>query len=208
MKFSAIVPILALAGAPIVTAAPVASSTGCEITAEIIQQIAPTSTTCSETSECRTNVQVAPLFNEAVKGLSPGAAAAVLALTAFESDDYKFKRNKFPGRPGQGTSNMQMINFNVEFAESIPELLSAITQLGSIDSSDQMKNQLLDLVIDDKFNFRSGPWFLTSQCSKAVVDELASASDKAFADYMACVGTTLTPERTAYWTRAKTALNL
>ncbi|KAI1820036.1 hypothetical protein F4861DRAFT_92240 [Xylaria intraflava] len=204
MKFSAIPVIVALAGATI--AWPLAARDD-RVTAAIIGQIAPSSLSCTDTTECRTNVQAAPLLSAATANLSTGATAAVIALTAYESGDYKYKRNKYPGRPGQGTSNMQMINYNILYAGSIPDLQEAVNQLGSIDTDDK-KNQLLDLVVDDKYNFGSGPWFLTTQCARDVLGELEHATDQGFTAYMNCIGTDLTPERTAYWTRAKTAFNL
>ncbi|KAI1434662.1 hypothetical protein GGR50DRAFT_387180 [Xylaria sp. CBS 124048] len=205
MRFTTAVPaILALVGAT--TAAPLTARDD-KVTADIIARIAPLSQSCSDTNECRTNVQAAPFISAATANLSTGATAAVIALTAFESADYKYKRNKYPGRPGQGTSNMQMVNYNILYAQSIPALQSAVAQIGSITTDDQ-RNELLDLLVDDKYNFGSGPWFLTTQCSPEVLTELDQGTDAAFSAYMACVGTDVTSDRLAYWTRAKAAFNL
>jgi hypothetical protein len=183
---------------------------GERMAADIIGDIAPQSLSCAETTECRTNTQVAPFMIDAMKkyGLqSAGQIAAVLSLTAFESGDYKYKHNVSPGRPGQGTSNMQMIDFNVEYANSIDALKDKVTTIGTPDSDDK-KNQVLALVNTDEYNFGTGPWFLTTKCKPDVVDGLAKATDDAFAAYMACVGVTVTDDRKAYWTRAKTAFGL
>ncbi|KAI0533917.1 hypothetical protein GGR58DRAFT_484811 [Xylaria digitata] len=210
MKYSfAISAGLALAG--LTSAAPLAAREA--KAADIIAKIAPTSTSCASSDECRTNVQAAPFFIDAFwnYGLrSYGQMAAVLALTAYESADYKYKHNVYPGRPGQGTSNLQMLKFNILYAKSIPELKDAVAALGSISDTDtsDKANQLLALVTPDKYNFGSGPWFLNTQCDPKVKDDLVKGTDEAFKAYMDCVGVTLDEGRTAYWTRAKEAFGL
>ncbi|KAI1268786.1 hypothetical protein F5Y18DRAFT_167059 [Xylariaceae sp. FL1019] len=208
MKLSlAILAGLALAGnavaAPLVERATMA--------ADIIAAIAPKSKSCAgRGDECMTNVQIAGPFVAAMNQYDlkyPAQIAAVLALTAFESDEYGYNRNQFPGRPGQGTSNMQMIDYNVKYAESIPALKDKVAAIGD-PSTDDKKNQVLDLVTDVNYNFGSGPWFLSTQCSKDVVEGLKVATDAAFAAYMGCVGVEATADRTAYWTAAKTAFGL
>ncbi|KAI1172403.1 hypothetical protein F4777DRAFT_590583 [Nemania sp. FL0916] len=208
MKFSSTLSAgLALAGMAV--AAPLEVRDG-KSAAQIIGEIAPNSLTCADASECRTNVQAAPFLIDAMSkyGLkSSGQIAAVLSLTAFESVDYKYKHNISPGRPGQGTSNMQMIDFNVEYAQSIDELKTQVGAIGST-ATDDAKNKVLALVTDDKYNFGSGPWFLTTKCPPDVVSGLTAGTDAAFNAYMSCVGVTVTPDRMAYWTRAKAAFGL
>ncbi|KAI5862578.1 hypothetical protein GGS23DRAFT_597377 [Durotheca rogersii] len=178
--------------------------------AAIIAEIAPGSASCDGTPDCRTADQAAPFLIEAMAkyGLtSPGQIAGVLALSAFESVDFKFKHNVFPGRPGQGTSNMQMFPFNILYAQSISELAGQVSGV-SADAPDAQKNEILDLLADDKYNFGSGAWFLTTQCGSDVVEGLKSGSDASFAAYMACVGVGLDGDRQAYWTRAKQAFGI
>ncbi|KAI0876867.1 hypothetical protein GGS24DRAFT_498490 [Hypoxylon argillaceum] len=207
MKFSTTLSAgLALAGMS--AAAPVVARD--KSAAEIIGIIAPASLSCADATECRTNVQAAPFLIAAMaqyKLQSPGQIAAVLALTAFESVNYQYKHNVSPGRPGQGTSNMQMIDYNVEYAKSIPALADKVAALGDITGTDK-QNQLLALVNADEYNFGSGPWFLTTKCTPEVVSGLQAGTDAAFSAYMGCVGVQLTDDRTAYWTRAKTAFGL
>ncbi|KAI0125551.1 hypothetical protein BJ170DRAFT_684814 [Xylariales sp. AK1849] len=177
--------------------------------AAIIAKIAPASASCSDTTECRTAEQAAPFLIAAMakyQVTTPGEIAGALALMAFESDDFKYKHNISPGRPGQGTANMQMINFNIEYANSIPELATKVTDLGAVASDDQ-KNQLLALVEDDEYNFGSGPWFLTTKCAN-IRSQLATGTDAGFAAYMGCVGVSVTDDRNAYWVRAKQAFGL
>ncbi|KAI1360008.1 hypothetical protein F5Y08DRAFT_344126 [Xylaria arbuscula] len=216
MKYSAAISAgLALAG--FASAAP--ASVRCretEVTADMIAAIAPTSTSCATTDECRTNVQVVDPFNAAFEkyGLNAaGQKAAVLALTSLESAEYVYKHNVSPGNPGQGTSNMQSFTFNLEYAQSIPELKSqpAVTAIGNAASATAAQmNAVLDLLKDDKYNFASGPWYMTTQCPDTVT-ALASGTnlDAAFNTYItSCVGTTMTEKRLEYWTSAKKAFGL
>ncbi|KAI4869979.1 hypothetical protein F4820DRAFT_443461 [Hypoxylon rubiginosum] len=180
--------------------------------ADIVAQISPNSKTCAETTECRTAEQAGPLLADAMAkyGLDQaGQIAAVLALTAFESVDFQFKHNVSPGRPGQGTSNMQMFNFNLEYAQTFPELKDQVAGV-TADADDAKKNEVLALVEDDKYNFGSGPWYMTNKCA-AAKDALSAGKDldAGFQAYMTCVGVpSVTEDRLAYWTRAKQAFGL
>ncbi|GAP82637.2 hypothetical protein SAMD00023353_0101710 [Rosellinia necatrix] len=197
---------LALAG--IAAAAPLQARRD-QSAAAIIAAISPNSVNCAEATECRTNVQAAPFLIRAMAdyGLdSPGQIGAVIALSAFESVDFKYKHN-LSNNPGQGTSNMQMANFNKEFALSIDALKEQATAIGDISNPDNA-NKILALVTADEYNFASGAWYLTTKCPE-VADSLRAATDAAFTDYMEkCVGVTMTPERAAYWARAKAAFGL
>ncbi|KAF7539411.1 hypothetical protein G7054_g2199 [Neopestalotiopsis clavispora] len=133
--------------------------------------------------------------------------AGILALMAYESVNFAYKRNKSPGRPGQGTANMQMSNFNVEYAASLTDLASQVAALGDITTDDQ-KNALLDLLVDDAYNFGSGAWYYVNKCTDAQKTALKAGDDAGFAAYMACVDVTVTDDRSAYWTRAKAAIGL
>ncbi|TRX98979.1 hypothetical protein FHL15_000321 [Xylaria flabelliformis] len=214
MKFTAAISVgLGLAG--ITNAAPLTTRTT-KSAAEIILAIAPDSGTCSSAkTECRTNMQVGPLMAKAAAqyGLDHAAPiAAVLALTAFESVEYQFNTNQ--GRnAGQGTSNMQMYSYNLLYAQSIPALadplgkLGTPAELGGTKDPDLM-NKVRALVITDQYNFGSGFWFLTKQCKPEVIQQLKDNADAGFAAYMQCVGVTPTPDRQAYWTKAKNAFGL
>lgn len=181
--------------------------------ASIIKQIAPNSVSCAgATADCRTANQIAPHAAHAMAqyGLySPKEMAAVLALMAFESADFKYKHNVYPGRPGQGTANMQMPNFNLKYAQSIPAVKCKVAGIGSTDGLPAAKlNEILALVTPDEYNFGSGPWFLATQCPGSVRDALKGNVDEGFKQYMACVGVSVTSERLAYFDRAKQAFHL
>ncbi|KAL2066221.1 hypothetical protein VTL71DRAFT_2292 [Oculimacula yallundae] len=183
---------------------------------DILLQIAPTSNTCSGApvpAECATNVQAAPFLISAMQKYeiySVPEMAAVLSVVAFETADFKYNTNKFPGRPGQGTRNMQMANYNLLYAQSIPELatpLSAITTSSSIAGlSDEKLNAIRALVLPDEYSWASGAWFLTTQCAN-IRPALQTGSRVGFGAYMGCLGVTASDDRLAYWKRATAAFS-
>lgn len=79
--------------------------------AKAIAAIMPQASSCDGADfpdECRTAAQAAPFISKACADLSDGECAATVALMGLESVDMRFKHNVSPGRPGQGTANMQM----------------------------------------------------------------------------------------------------
>ncbi|KXJ91780.1 hypothetical protein Micbo1qcDRAFT_161802 [Microdochium bolleyi] len=189
------------------------------VASDIIATIAPKSTSCADTKECRTNVQVGEAFIQAFLAYEiyqPAAMASILALVALESGEFKYKRNLQHANPaddqkihwGQGTSNMQLATFNLEFARSFPELAS---QVGTPGDTMEAKNKILDLVVDDKYNFKSGPWFYATQADCAPAREAfkGTDADAGYQAHMKCVGVDASnAERMQYWTLAKKAFNL
>lgn len=212
MKYSQITTALLLASSSL--AAPLNTTCAIEARADtaasIISKIAPTAAACTASdTDCRTPEEAAPYLINALSKygvINVAEIAGVLALMAYESDDFKYKTNS-KGTPGQGTANMQMFAYNLQYAQSIPELADKVSALGTITTDDQ-KNQLLALVTDDNYNFGSGPWFYTTQCDSSVQTELQQGTDAGFAAYMSCVGVDVTDARTAYWTAAKLAFGL
>ncbi|KAF9884333.1 hypothetical protein FE257_001846 [Aspergillus nanangensis] len=181
-----------------------------KITPQQIETIAPKSKSCENApspEECATSEQAATNIAqsfETYKVTSPAEQAAVIALMAFESMDFEYNKNHFPGVPGQGTRNMQSPEFNAKYAASIPALADKL-QAASGDPA-KVLNVLLS---DEKYDFGSGAWFLTSQCSKEVRSNLQSGSEAGWKDYISsCVGTDANDERKAYWTRAVKALGV
>jgi hypothetical protein len=77
----------------------------------VIEAIMPKSTSCEGAefpNECRTAEQAAPFVAKALIPFSNEEKAALLALMGFESVDFRYKHNVFPGVEGQGTANMMM----------------------------------------------------------------------------------------------------
>ena len=88
--------------------APKAETPG-SLTAANLIAISPATASCSGASfpdECADATQAATALNKAFstyKITSKGEKAAIVAYELFESGDFKYKKNHFPGRPGQGT---------------------------------------------------------------------------------------------------------
>jgi hypothetical protein len=196
---------------------PIAGRAATLTAAQAILQIAPTSGSCSAApaaGECATNEDAANALIPAMQkyGIySPPEIAALLSLMAYETADFKYNINHFPGRPGQGTRNMQMSNYNLLYAQSIPELassLSAITTSSSTNGlSDDQLNAIRALVLPDQYSFGSAAWFLTTQCPQTRT-QLQAGGQAGYEAYLSCVGVSATSDRLAYWDRANTAFNL
>lgn len=178
--------------------------------AAIIAEVAPSTVDCAAGGECVKSDVIGPLLVQAMQqyGIyNPAQMAGIIALTAFESVEYTFKHNVSPGRPGQGTSNMQMFKFNLKYANSIPELAGQVAGVGE-DAPDDKKNEVLSLVNDNKYNFGSGPWYFSTQCTPDVQEALKKGDDAGFVAYMGCVGVTVDPKRQGYWDAARKAFGL
>jgi hypothetical protein len=99
---------LLLCSSMLVSAKPV-HTRNISLTPEQLIEIAPTSTTCEgapAAGECATAKQAAPAISKAFKKYgvtSPAEQAALISLMAFETDDFKYNKNHFPGVPGQGS---------------------------------------------------------------------------------------------------------
>lgn len=107
---------------------------------------------------------------------------------------------------------MQSAAFNFLYASSIPALKSRLLKIaGNAKTADSLSAKQVNMVRDlltlnDNFDFGSAAWFLTTQCSDRIRGELQNAGEAGWEHYITdCVGTTVTPERTAYWNRAMDA---
>jgi len=185
-----------------------------DMAAQMLLEIAPSSSSCVSTnSECRTNIQAAPYLIQAFidyKITNVHEMAAVLALVAFESVSFQFNTNQ-AGTAGQGTRNMQMFNYNYLYASSIPALQSQVTSIASSASSatTAQQNAIRALVLPDTYAWASAAWFLTTQCSSTIRQSLQAGGSAGWQAYISqCVGTTVTAERTAFWTAANTAFGI
>lgn len=180
--------------------------------ATIIEEIAPNAKSCDNSADCRTAKQAAPWIAQSMyenKIFSINQMAAIISLMAFESSDFKYKHNISPGRPGQGTANMQMAEYNLKYAKQLDGVKDKVADISSVDGlSDDKLNEILALVTPDKYNFGSGPWFLKTQCPSDVQSKLDQDIDTGFQAYMECVGVTVDDSRQAYFDRAKSAFGL
>jgi hypothetical protein len=185
----------------------------------IIAAVAPGTASCPGTDlnqECRNTEQVARALVRSFIDYGiyhPNQMAAITSLMAFESLDFKFKRNQNPEHYGQGTANQQSAQYNLLYAKSIPELEPLVREFASADAMtpDQKTSMLTAIIADDQWNFGTGAWFITSQCPD-VLDQLASNADAGFDAYMVCIGIPLEggidPKRTEYWNNAKAAFKV
>ncbi|KAI9651047.1 hypothetical protein NHQ30_001084 [Ciborinia camelliae] len=167
-------------------------------------------------NECATVAHAADSISYAVSGqdFQVGELGAIIALMAFESGDFKYNVHHFPSaNAGQGTRNMQMPGYNLQYARSIPELAGPLANITTANSTANLSSdaldQILNLVADDKYTWGSAGWYLKTQCPGSVRNGLAGASDEAWDAYLSCVGENATNTKLqGYWTRAKAALNL
>ncbi|MCJ1422019.1 hypothetical protein MMC32_008388 [Xylographa parallela] len=131
--------------------------------------------------------------------------AALVSLMAYETADFKYQNNYFPGNPGQGTRNMQSASFNLLYAKSIPALAPSIAALtggsaiGALSVS-QLNQVRALLTGNDYYDFGSAAWFLTTQCSAAVRAGLQTGTLAGWQTYVTdCIGTSATSDRQRIW---------
>ena len=159
---------------------------------------APFPEECASASVAAPNIaQSFSLFNID----SFGAQAALVAIMLFESGDFKYKVNHFPGVAGQGTRNMQSPAFNTKYADwiAVNGQDTSITQ-GSVAAASSDPAALLDLINTDRWSFASAAWFVSTQCDASQIQALGDGSQSSFESYLTgCVGTTVTEDRIAGW---------
>lgn len=182
------------------------------LTAENLVAIAPETASCAGAdfpNECADAAQAATALNKSFEtyGItSTGEQAAIIAYTLFESGNYKYNENHFPGRPGQGTRMMAMPPFVKLYATSVAGAESVATAEAA--GGDAGLKAVLALVnSDDEKSFGSAPWFLSSQCTSEIRAGLVAETIEGWHNFLtSCVGTTLAPERDTPWTAAKQVL--
>lgn len=225
-----LLPLLASA-AP--TPSPAAEST-IQVTAQQIQQIAPKSANCDNPpakGECATADQAAPNIAKSFEKYdvtSKAEQAAVIGLMAFESEEFRYSRNHFPGVEGQGSKppsvqivfdpdgvedrangddtarNMQSPAYNAKYASSIPAISDKVA------AANGDAGQILDILLaDEEYDFGSGAWFLTTQCDQSVRQALQSGNEEGWSGYISgCIGTDANEGRKGYWESAVKALGV
>lgn len=179
------------------------TSTPALLTISALENIAPASSTCAGALyplECRTATQALPFILASFAKYSithPSVQAALISLMAFESGDFKYNKNHYPapGRPGQGTRNMQSPALNALYAASL-----GLPSTGTPET-------VAEEVEADEYTFGSAAWFVVSQCPLAVRERMWSGEKQGWEDYLTgCVGTSVEEGRVEYWERALAAL--
>jgi hypothetical protein len=182
------------------------------LTAANLIAIAPATASCAGADfpeECADATQAAAAINKAFTTYqitSTGEQAALVAYMLFESGNFKYSKNHFPGRPGQGTRMMAMPPFVQKYASSIAGA-DAVAKAQAI-GGDAGLNAILALVnSDDEKSFGSAAWFLTSTCTPEIRAGLvAETTDGWHAFLTECIGTTAVAERDVPWIAAKQAM--
>ncbi|KAF2017929.1 hypothetical protein BU24DRAFT_420975 [Aaosphaeria arxii CBS 175.79] len=177
------------------------------ICASKIEAIVPSTVSCANAQfpeECADSSRAAPAISRSFTkyGInSKGEQSALVALMLFESGNFTFNKNHFPGVPGQGTKNMQSPAFNLLYAQSVFDNHT----VGYAQA--QGPEAVLRLVSNDNESFGSAAWFLSSQCNQTVRDSLATGTKEGWTTFLTgCVGTTDTPERDAVWVATNAVL--
>ena len=188
------------------------------ITAEQLIQIDSTTAACDGAgefaAECADAARAAPAISASFKkyGITtPGEQAALIAIMVFETGGFKYSKNHFSPegpRPGQGTRNMQMLPFNLKYANDV---LPAETASTAVAAGGDAVTAALNA--DDETSFGSAAWFLTTaqpdKCTQQIRDGLAAGTKVGWDAYLTqCVETTPDPTRDVPWTAAKAALGV
>ena len=200
--------LLALA-ASIATVSPVTQMN--KISAADIIKVATQASSCANppaAGECRTAAQAAPYVaisfsNFGIKDFN--SQAALLSLMLYESDNFKYAINHFPGVPGQGTRNMQSPQYNLEYAKWLSTVCKncGITPKQVTTAEAQGPVAVLKLVNTDEWGFGSAAWFLSTQCDASVKEGLKAGTEAGWEAYLtSCIGTTVNADRTAIWKKA------
>ncbi|KAL9127807.1 MAG: hypothetical protein Q9217_003391 [Psora testacea] len=178
------------------------------VTAAQLEAIMSTTKSCTANShsgdECVTAHEAAPWINHSFQtyGITTaGEAAGLIATIGKESGDFLYARHHF-GAPqvGQGTRNMQMPNFNIMYAQSIPAIKDQVAA-----ANGDAGKTLEILVSYGDYDFGSAAWFLTTYCQQ-VRSGLASGGDDGWNAYVTCLGASPGDGRLDYWHRAVQAL--
>lgn len=177
------------------------------ITASQLTQIAPTTVSCDGApfpEECADATTAATALNSSFKkyGITKAEEkAALIAYILFESGEFKYSKNHYPGRPGQGTRMMAMPNFIAEYASAAADPSALASAAGNVDAI------LATVNGDADKSFGSAAWFYSNKCTDAVKTGVRDGSMIGWQNFMTvCVGTTNDPAREEYWTKAKAVL--
>ncbi|KAI9779505.1 MAG: hypothetical protein M1839_007313 [Geoglossum umbratile] len=214
-NLSAAAAVVLLAVSPAV-ALPQGTGPSGDITPGQLIQIGKTTASCDGAQfpdECATAAEAAPLINAAFKKFNIATnqeKAALIALMMSETGE--FKNNFRHDVVGQGTRNMQSINFNLQYALTFPELVPEVnairgdagTPVTSLPPDAQ--NNIRALVLPNDKSFGSAMWFYTIQ-SDECKSEVRGGTEAGFEFYLAkCVITTVTTTATTLYANAIAAL--
>ncbi|KAL6154011.1 hypothetical protein ACJBU6_07300 [Exserohilum turcicum] len=175
--------------------------------------IAPETKSCAGAGfpdECADATRAARAINKAFETYrisSLGEKVALVAYMLFESDKFKYNKNHYPGRPGQGTRMMAMPSFVKSYAESVAGA-DAVAKAEAA-GGDAGLNAVLQLATcNDEKSFGSAAWYLSTQCPASVRDGLDKRGIDGWHDFLTdCVHTTVTTERDTLWLATTKVMN-
>ncbi|KAK4545723.1 hypothetical protein LTR36_002677 [Oleoguttula mirabilis] len=181
------------------------------ITAADIISIDPKTSSCANApvaGQCRTAEQAAPLVDISFTNFGIAdfnSQAALVALMLYESGDFQYSTNIYPGIAGQGTRNMQNPEDNLAYAEFLSTTCTncGITSAQVQEAEAEGPAAVLDLVNTDEWSFGSAAWFLTTQCGESVQQGLAAGTQTGWENYLTeCLRATVNDERNQLWSAA------
>ncbi|TIA70999.1 hypothetical protein E3P91_02790 [Wallemia ichthyophaga] len=152
------------------------------LTAKQLERVAPKTSSCSEASymeECATSDVASERLTEAIEQHNTIAneSAAIIAWQLNESLEYRYNINHFSNgqkkhNPGQGTRCMANSEFIVGYVSAHEDLRGEATvDLGG-NLSDEEKDSVLDLVLDDSHTYDVAFWFYDTQCTDSVKNQV------------------------------------
>lgn len=173
-------------------------------------KVAPSTASCSGAdfpAECATASTAQTALQASFKDyeiVTFHTQAALVSLMLYESGDFKYNKNHWPGTPGQGTRNMMSPTFVQEYAEWLAVHMpkkSGITAANLATAKASGPAAVLELVNKKPENqFGSAAWYMIEKCPQSVRDGLAAGTQEGWSTYItSCVGTTLTADRTAIY---------
>ncbi|KAJ2744328.1 hypothetical protein GGI20_003055 [Coemansia sp. BCRC 34301] len=164
----------------------------------------------STPGECVTNAKALVAINNALSKYrisKRSEVVAVIALMAYESGSWQYNTNHFPGRPGQGTRAMLMFNFIESYAKALHPDEAAKALAGGM--TDEAKNAVRALVLNDDDSFGSGFWYLVNNAAAyhEKADKLRDGNLDDFKDYVVTgVGAGWDSTRQTIWETVNTAI--
>ncbi|KAJ2744327.1 hypothetical protein GGI20_003054 [Coemansia sp. BCRC 34301] len=166
----------------------------------------------STPDECAPNSRALAAINAAIAkyGVTQrGEIVAVVSLMAYESGNWQYNTNHFPGRPGQGTRAMLMYNFVEQYAQALHP--AEATQALGGGMSNETQNNVRALVLNDNDSFGSGFWYLVTKAPgyHAKPDRLRDGNVDDFKDYIVNgVGAGWDSSRQTIWETVNGALRI
>ena len=183
-----------------------------KVTADQLKQIAPKLGDCDRAKpkmeECATAEKAAEYISNSFvtyKITKPAVAAGLIATMSVESGEFQYAHNVSPGRPGQGTRNMQMANLNKEYIDSIEDPAFKPEKDAAGSDPDKILKALIKY---GNYNFGSAAWFFTKKCNPEVATALGKGDKAGWDQYVQCIGATADDGRVKYWEAAVKALGV